>query len=328
MSKSRGPDDAPVLMLSNSLGTDLHMWEPSDGRNSRSASASCATNSRGHGQSVAGEGPYSIAMLGRDALATHGCAGPASGESGWDCRWAAWSANGSWPTPPDRIEQARSVRTRTDYYADKGPWNGPHQTACARKAWRIVAAGTMERWFTKGFRDAHPARDRALDQTMFLAPPSSTATSAAGEAVRDMDHRALLHQDQGADADHRRHATIAATTLADGANSMRDTHPRRRSSSVLEAAHISNVEQPQAYSPTTVLNFSAQASGPIQWTKRNATNAAWPGAAKVLGHDMGRSRQCQEDRRSTRNSRTSSRATPGASSGRGRTTTSAPAACW
>ena len=63
-----GPADAPVLMLSNSLGTDLHMWDAQ-------AAAFAAQfrlvryDRRGHGQSDAPKGPYSMERLGRDALA-------------------------------------------------------------------------------------------------------------------------------------------------------------------------------------------------------------------------------------------------------------------
>ena len=63
-----GPAAAPVLMLSNSLGTNLHMWDaqmPALTKKFRVV----RYDSRGHGGSVANAGPYSIAMLGQDALA-------------------------------------------------------------------------------------------------------------------------------------------------------------------------------------------------------------------------------------------------------------------
>src|SRR6202795_4633746 len=63
-----GPIGAPFLGLSNSLGTNLDMWEPQV--------AELATrlrvlryDSRGHGLSTVTPGPYTIERLARDVLA-------------------------------------------------------------------------------------------------------------------------------------------------------------------------------------------------------------------------------------------------------------------
>ena len=99
-----GPDDAPALMLSNSLGTDLAMWDPQ-------ATAFAEKfrliryDRRGHGQSGAPKGPYSMERLGRDVLAvldalkiekTHWC-GLVDGRHGRtmarrQCAASAWTA--------------------------------------------------------------------------------------------------------------------------------------------------------------------------------------------------------------------------------------------
>ena len=63
-----GPADAPVLVLSNSLGTDLHMWDiqiPAFTEHFRVL----RFDTRGHGQSLVTAGPYSIEQLGRDVIA-------------------------------------------------------------------------------------------------------------------------------------------------------------------------------------------------------------------------------------------------------------------
>lgn len=63
-----GPIDAPVLVLSNSLGTDLNMWDtqvPAFAEHFRVL----RFDTRGHGQSLVTEGPYSIEQLGRDVIA-------------------------------------------------------------------------------------------------------------------------------------------------------------------------------------------------------------------------------------------------------------------
>lgn len=63
-----GPPDEPVLVLSNSLGTDYSMWDeqmPTLQRHFRVL----RYDSRGHGASAVPTGPYTIEMLGCDALA-------------------------------------------------------------------------------------------------------------------------------------------------------------------------------------------------------------------------------------------------------------------
>src|SRR6202161_2136926 len=62
-----GPDNAPVIVLSNSLGTNLSMWDPQ-------ATVLCEKfcvlryDTRGHGLSSVTPGPYSIEQLGRDVI--------------------------------------------------------------------------------------------------------------------------------------------------------------------------------------------------------------------------------------------------------------------
>ena len=63
-----GPEHAPVLMLSNSLGTDLHMWDEQVAPFTRHFRL-VRYDRRGHGQSGVPKGPYSMERLGRDVLA-------------------------------------------------------------------------------------------------------------------------------------------------------------------------------------------------------------------------------------------------------------------
>src|SRR5689334_1488803 len=63
-----GPPDAPVLVLSNSLGTDSTMWDVQMPMLQRYFRV-LRYDSRGHGASAVPPGPYTIEMLGRDALA-------------------------------------------------------------------------------------------------------------------------------------------------------------------------------------------------------------------------------------------------------------------
>ena len=90
-----GPQNAPVLMLSNSLGTNLHMWDEQVAPLTRHFRL-LRYDRRGHGKSGVPKGPYTMERLGRDVLAViDALTSPRS--TGAACRWAAWSGNGSAP---------------------------------------------------------------------------------------------------------------------------------------------------------------------------------------------------------------------------------------
>src|SRR3989440_7498713 len=63
-----GPERAPVLMLSNSLGTTLHMWDGQVAPFTQHFRL-VRYDRRGHGKSGVPKGPYTMERLGRDVLA-------------------------------------------------------------------------------------------------------------------------------------------------------------------------------------------------------------------------------------------------------------------
>ncbi len=107
----------------------------------------------------------------------------------------------------------------------------------------------MERWFTAEFRRQSP-QAMADMREMFLATDAEGYVGC-GFAIRDMDHRSLL-------------AKIRAPTLViagkhDPATTLEAgefiaEHVPGAKLAVLEAAHIANLEQPEAYNQT-VLDF-------------------------------------------------------------------------
>src|SRR3989442_2389797 len=66
--ESEGPERAPVLVLSNSLGTTHAMWEPQVAPFTK-AFRLVRYDRRGHGKSGVPKGPYTMERLGRDVLA-------------------------------------------------------------------------------------------------------------------------------------------------------------------------------------------------------------------------------------------------------------------
>jgi 3-oxoadipate enol-lactonase len=243
--ETAGPDDAAPLVLSNSLGSTTAMWEPQVTALAERLRV-VRYDHRGHGGSPVPPAPYELADLGADAVRlldrlglerVHWCGLSLGGMVGM---WMAINA-------PERIE--RLVLTNTSsYFPDKTAWNDRLKLV-REKGVPAFAAPNMERWFTKGFRERAPDRVAWL-QEMFAKTPLE-GYIACGEAVRDMDQRDLLPK-------------IKAPTLVVAgkhdpatppeANEYIKNHIPGAQFATLDAAHISNVEQPEAYAKT-VLGF-------------------------------------------------------------------------
>jgi 3-oxoadipate enol-lactonase len=240
-----GPDGAPVLMLSNSLGTNLHMWEDQVAAWTRHFRL-VRYDRRGHGRSGVPKGPYSMERLGRDVL------GVLDGLGIERINWCGLSMGGMvgmWlgANAADRVDKLVLSNTAA-YFPDKTIWDGRIKMVREKGMAGIVDAN-MERWFTTEFRQrAAPAMQKMRD--MFVATKVDGYVGC-GEAIRDMDHRPLLSK-------------ITAPTLIvagrrdpatplEGNEYIQQHIPGARLA-VLDAAHIANVEQPQAYADT-VLEF-------------------------------------------------------------------------
>ena len=230
-----GPERAPVLMLSNSLGTDLHMWDeqvaPFTQPSAWSATTAAAT---ANPMCPRAPTPWRGSAATWSACST-GSALPRS--IGAACRWAAWSACGSAPMRQNRIDKLILSNT-SSYFPDKTMWEGRIKLVREKGLEGIVDAN-MERWFTKGFRDRAPEA-MARMKKMFVATKVDGYVGC-GEAIRDMDHRPLLSK-------------ITAPTFViagkhdpatplEGNEFIKQHIPGARIA-VLEAAHIANIEQP------------------------------------------------------------------------------------
>jgi 3-oxoadipate enol-lactonase len=240
-----GSERAPVLMLSNSLGTTLHMWD-SQVAPFTSHFRLVRYDRRGHGQSGVPKSSYTMERLGRDVLAVLDALGIE--KINW-CGLSMGGMVGQWlgANAPSRVE--RLVLTNTSsYFADKKMWND--RIALVREeGLAAFAAANMERWFTKAFRERAPDVV-GRTQDMFAATPLEGYLGCA-TAVRDMDHRELLPK-------------IAAPTLVIAgkhdpatppeANEYISKHVPGAKFMLLDAAHLSNVEQPEAYA-NAVLGF-------------------------------------------------------------------------
>src|SRR5262245_11884153 len=147
-----GPQRAPVLMLSNSLGTTLHMWDRQVAPFTQHFRL-VRYDRRSHGRSGVPKGPYTMERLGRDVLAVLDALG--LNRISW-CGLSMGGMVGQWlgANAPERVE--RLVLTNTSsYFADKSAWNDRLKLV-REKGIPAFAPANMERWFTKGFRERSP----------------------------------------------------------------------------------------------------------------------------------------------------------------------------
>ncbi len=233
-----GPADGPVLLLSNSLGTDLGMWSPQ----MPSLAARYRVlryDSRGHGRSEAPEGPYTIDMLGQDAVAVLDAAGV---ERALFCGLSKGGMVGQWlgVNAPDRVGRLVLANTAAFIGAPE-VWNQRIETVRAQGMAAIVP-GVIDRWFTKPFQERAPdSVARIRDMLLATDPEGYTACCAA---VRDMDQRQAI----GA----IRVPTLVIAGRHDLATSpeqgrlIADTVPGARFLE-LDAAHLSNIEAEAAF---------------------------------------------------------------------------------
>lgn len=233
-----GSPGKPWLMLSNSLGTRLEMWEAQANALSDDFRL-LRYDSRGHGRSGAPAGPYTIDRLGRDALALLDALGIARAHF---CGLSMGGMVGMWlgANAPDRIE--RLVLSNTG--ARLGPpelWSQRMETVM-RAGMSALTDAVIERWFTPEFRAAHPDRVAPLRQMLLDTPAAGYAGCCA--AIRDMDQREAVR-------------SIAAPTLVIGGTCDSATPASMAEElaagipgaqlSLLKAAHLSNIEQDQEF---------------------------------------------------------------------------------
>ncbi len=240
-----GRDGAPVLMLSNSLGTNLHMWDdqtPEFTRHFRTV----RYDRRGHGKSGVPNGPYSMERFGRDVLSVLDAL--KIKKTNW-CGLSMGGMVGQWlgANAPDRVEKL--ILSNTNFnYADKTPWADRIKFVQEKGLGELVDPN-MERWFTKGFRDRSPQVIARMKEIFLATNPVGYIASC--EAIRDMDFSAS-------------NPRISAPTLVIVGNQDPATPPAAGEAIAkqikgakivaLDAAHIANMEQPKLYTET-VLNF-------------------------------------------------------------------------
>lgn len=182
-----GPENAPVVMFSNSLGTNYSIWD-AQAAALRGTYRVLRYDTRGHGLSDApepGAVGYTFDMLADDAAAlivalgikrVHFCGISIGGMLGQKLAAKA----------PELIASLVLVDTASQMHA--AVWD--ERIAAVRKAGKVdvTADGTMERWFTKPYRERETATIAGI-RNMYCRTPMAGYLGCA-LAIRNMDLRA------------------------------------------------------------------------------------------------------------------------------------------
>jgi 3-oxoadipate enol-lactonase len=235
----------PPLLFSNSLGTNLHMWD-AQMEAFGDAFRVIRYDSRGHGRSDAPAGAYAIERLGRDALAILDAL---SIERTYYCGLSKGGMVGQWlgANAPDRVERMALCNTAA-YIPNPDLWNERIEVA-TNKGMATLHDGIIERWFSEDFRNGNPAEVERVGAMVLSTPGVGYAACCA--AIRDMDQREAIK-------------AITVPTLVVAGEKDPATPPERGREIhnliagselvLLDAAHLSNIEQTDDFN-RAVLDF-------------------------------------------------------------------------
>jgi 3-oxoadipate enol-lactonase len=228
-----GADSLPVLVFSNGLGTNVHMWDGQIEAFSEHFRI-LRYDVRGHGQSTVTPGPYTLAQLSRDLVhlidflkldRVDFCGLSMGGMTGMFLGVNA----------ANRFHKLVLCNTASKF-ASEDMWNKRIQ-AVESGGMKEVASSILERWLTQTFRSAHPAETRALLSMLESANPEGYA--ACCSAVRDTDLRNSLKDIHL--------PSLVLTGTHDPAAAPAASQPLARSIAgavyaELPASHLSNIE--------------------------------------------------------------------------------------
>jgi 3-oxoadipate enol-lactonase len=245
-----GEPSAPALILSNSLGTTLEMWDPQVPAFAEKYRL-VRYDTRGHGGSPVTPGPYRFADLGQDVLAVLDALGINRAAF---CGISMGGHTGLWlgVHAASRFNAIAVCNSAAKIGTAQG-WG--ERAAMVREgghaAMQTLAESSPGRWFSADFVNAHPAEvQRAQGWIAGLAPQGYAACCealATSDLRDDLDRIATPTLLLAGESD-------LVTTVAD-AQAMQAAIAGAQLA-VVPASHLSNLEASQAFEEA-VLHFLA-----------------------------------------------------------------------
>lgn len=243
-----GLPNAPVVVFSNSLGTNLSMWDrqiPALTRKFRVL----RFDMRGHGLSSVTPGPYTIEGLASDVVGlldvlkiarTHFCGISIGGALG---QWLGVNAANRFKSlvlsnTAARIGTADTWNTRIKNVREGGM--------------AAIADAVISRWFSEDFVKKFPEAVEATRQMLLHTPPEGYVATCA--ALREMDQRETVER-VSVRTLVIAGAKDAVTTPADARFLVERIHGAQYAE--LNAAHLSNIEDADVFTDA-LMKFIAQ----------------------------------------------------------------------
>ena len=243
-----GREDGPPLLFSNSLGTNLHLWDAQAAEAAGLGFRVIRYDQRGHGSSEAPEGTYRLERLSQDVLDLM---------DGLSIERAAFCGISMGAMTGIRLAMHHPRRFTRLALCNTAVWMPPRElwdtriNDVTKGGMQAIVDSVVERWFTAAFRDSDPDEVARIRAMILATDPAGYAGCCA--AIRDMDLRDRL-------------GLIEAPTLVVIGAHDPATPPERgqylveripgAQKAVLEAAHLSNVEAPDEFN-RIVLGFLA-----------------------------------------------------------------------
>jgi len=246
--EAEGRGDGPPLVFSNSLGSNLSMWDAQATDAAGRGFRVIRYDQRGHGRSEAPPGEYALERLGRDVIDLLGALGI---ERTAFCGLSMGAMTAIWlAMHHPRLFSRMALCNTAVFMPPRDIWDGRIRDV-TEKGMTAIADGVIERWLTRNFREREPAEADRLRAMLLATDPIGYCGCAA--AIRDMDMRDRL-------------GIVETSTLVVVGAHDPSTPPERgqyiveripgAQKAVLEAAHLSNIERPEEFN-RIVLGFLA-----------------------------------------------------------------------
>jgi 3-oxoadipate enol-lactonase len=246
-----GREDGPPLLFSNSLGTNLHLWDAQAAEAVRQEFRVIRYDQRGHGKSAAPAGDYTQERLGLDVIDL--LDGLKIDNTAW-CGLSMGGMVGIWLARRHPRRFTRMALCNTSSHMPTQEFWNVRIRAVKEGGMEAIADAVLERWLTPEFRQREPAEARRVREMIVATDPIGYVGCCA--AIRDMDFRDLL-SGIAMNALVVIGARDPATTPAQGEFIAGHLPGARKA--VLEGAHLSNIECREEFN-RIVLGFLAGAA--------------------------------------------------------------------
>ncbi len=236
-----GKEDAPVVVLSHSLGSSMVMWNPQlEALEPHFRILRC--DMRGHGDSEATEGDYTLDLLAADVIGLLDAlkvekvhfVGLSIGGMIGQCLAINYC---------DRFKSLTLCDTSPVLPEDAKPLFKERMDLARAQGMRALVEGTMERWFTPPYRAQNPpAIDLIRNQFLATSVTGFNGCSAAIMGLNYLDRLAEIklptlimvgEDDPG--------------TPVEASETIHELIPSSKLVVLPAAAHLSNIEQAEAF---------------------------------------------------------------------------------